>query len=96
MEDFSIQICQIRHDEYEDRLDDAHLMGEPGHQTSGESPYDSYYGATEGHHEEGPQSGQDIRVKDIRRPHFTICFEHMVKDHGDGIVQQGFSEDDDV
>lgn len=96
MEDFSIQIRQIRHYEYEDRLDDPHLMGEPGHQTSGKSPYDSYYSTAKGHHEEGPQSSQDVRVNNVRRPHFAVSLEHMVENYGDGIVQQGLSEDDDV
>lgn len=52
MEHLRIQIRQVRHDEYEDGFDDAHLVGEPSHQPGGEPPHHADARAAHRHGEE--------------------------------------------
>jgi len=52
VEDLRVQVRQVRHDEYEDRLDHAHLMGEPGDEAGGEAPDYTYDRAADRHYQE--------------------------------------------
>lgn len=55
MKNLGVEISQVRHDEYEDGLDHANLMGESRNETGGEAPYHPYYRPTDRHDEEGGQ-----------------------------------------
>ena len=79
VKDLGVQVRQVSHDEYEDRLDHANLMGEPRDETSGEAPYHADYRATDRHHEERSQSRQYVRVKYFRRSYLVVRLEHMVQ-----------------
>lgn len=51
VEDLRAEVCQVRHHEYKDRLDHAHLMRKPGDEAGGETPNYTYDRATERHHQ---------------------------------------------
>lgn len=79
MKDLGVQVGQVGHDEYEDGLDHANLMGEPCNETGTKAPYHPYYRATDRHHEERSQSRKHVRIKYFRRPYLVVSLEHMVQ-----------------
>lgn len=79
MKDLGVQVGQVGHDEYEDGLDHANLVGEPCNETGTEAPYHSYYRATDRHHKERSQSREHVRVKYFRRSYLVVSLEHMVQ-----------------
>ena len=79
VKDLGVQVRQVSHDEYEDGLDHANLMGEPRDETSAEAPYHADYRAADRHHEERSQSRQHVRVKYFRRSYLVVRLEHMVQ-----------------
>lgn len=52
MEDLRAEVSQVCHDEYEDRLDHAHLISESGHEASSETPNYTYEYPADRHHQE--------------------------------------------
>lgn len=52
MEDLRAEVSQVRHHEYEDRLDHAHLVSKSGHEASSETPNYTYERAADRHHQE--------------------------------------------
>lgn len=79
VEDLRAEVCQVRHHEYEDGLDHAHLMSEPGHKASGETPNYTYERAADCHHQERGQARQHVRVDDPRRAHLAVRLEHVIE-----------------
>lgn len=52
MEDLSAEVSQVRHHEYEDRLDHAHLISKSGHEASSETPNYTYEHTADRHYQE--------------------------------------------
>ena len=79
MEDFRIQVSQVAHDEDEDGLNDADVVGETGDETGEEAPDDADQSAANCDDEEGGKAGQNVRVLDIFHTHADVSVEHVVQ-----------------
>lgn len=79
MEDFSVEVRQIAHDENEDRLDNSDVVREAGHESSEEAPDDADQSAANCHDEEGSKTGQYVRVFDVFHAHADVLVEHIVQ-----------------
>lgn len=96
MEDLRVEVRQIGHHKYEYRFDDAHFVRESRYETGGEAPHHPDDGAADRDDEEVRETGQQVSVNDVVEAHFRVGLEQMVEDDGDGIVEQGLAEHDDV
>ncbi len=96
MEDLRVEVGHVGHDEDEERLQDAGVVGEPGDEAGEVAPDDTDEGTAEGHHQEGGEALHDVRHLNVALAHVHVGLEHVVEDDGDGVVEQRLAKDDDV
>ena len=79
MEDLGVEVGQVAHDEDEDGLDDAHVVGEARDESGEEAPDDADRRAAQRHHQKVGQPRQHVRGADVLLAHADVRVEHVVQ-----------------
>jgi len=79
VENFSVEVGQVAHDEDEDRFDDEYVVGESGDEPGEETPDDADERSTQRHYQERGEPGQNVRVLNVLLAHFHVSVEHVVQ-----------------
>ena len=79
-EDFSREVGQVGHSEYEKGLQNPGVAGEPGDKTCNESPNNSDEGPSQGHDEERGEPFSDVKCTQVLLTNLRVGLKHAVKD----------------
>lgn len=79
MEDLSIEVGQVRHDEDEDGLYDSDLVCVPSDEACKEAPQDANDSATKRHHKERSKSHHEIYTQNVAGTHLRVGLEQVIQ-----------------
>lgn len=79
MENLSIEVGQVRHDEDEDGFYDSDLICVSSDEACQEAPQDANDGATKRHHKEWSKSRREVYIQNVAGTHLRVGLEHMIQ-----------------